>query len=139
MPGYDDQDGFGEGLQRGFALDDAVSFTRLLLELYGYRCAVSGRQFAALTEVPHPDLDVYLFQPLSEGGTLAFGNAIVVERAVSRLLDQGQIAITDDFVAIRADGSGGAPVFRPPDRAFWPSPEALEYHRRHKGLGTDGR
>lgn len=126
--------GFDEGFQRGFALDDATSFAGLMLEIYDYRCALTGRQFAPVDPLPHPDLDIYLLQPLAEGGELSFGNALVVERSVARLLDEGQLYIDDAYrIHERSGNETGKTLWRHADRAFWPSPIALAAHRARIG------
>lgn len=123
--------GLGEDFQRGFVLEDATSFTRLMLELYQHRCCISKRQFEPVATLPHPDLDIYLLQPLNEGGELSFGNALVVERAVARLLGLGEILIVDDYRMVRGNGVGcREPLLLHHDRAFWPSRAALDYHLR---------
>lgn len=43
-----------EGFQRGFVLDDRISFARLMLELSEYRCAVTGHTFSPLQRCPIP-------------------------------------------------------------------------------------
>jgi hypothetical protein len=127
----DRADGLGEGFQRGFALNDATSFSQLMLELYAYRCAVTGRQFEPGPSLPHPDLDIFLLQPLDQGGRLEFGNALVVENAVSSLLRAGRLLIADDYTIFAPlDGDGvHRPLHLHADRAFWPSIEAIAYHR----------
>jgi hypothetical protein len=129
----DDRFEFDEGFQRGFALDDATSFTRLMLEIYENRCAFTRRQFPPADALPHPDLDIYLLQPLADGGELSFHNALVVERPVSRLLDEGQLWIDVDLAIHDVSGKIHGSIWRHADRAFWPSLEALAQHRTRIG------
>ena len=124
--------GFGEGGQSAFALDDAVAFRRLVLDLYGHRCAVTGHE--------DEGLDVFLFQPLEHGGTLVVGNALAVEPAVASLLAQGLLLISDDFVAFaphpeviglesNADTVRGHRIRLPEAVSMWPDRTMLAYHR----------
>jgi len=127
-------DGFGEGFQRALTLDDGVMFTQLMLEAYAHRCAVTGERFADTGHLPHPELDVFLFQPRDAGGAYTPGNAVVVENGVKRLLMAGLILVEADYrLVLSAPGQaepGIAPrLHLPADAAFWPDPEHLAYHR----------
>lgn len=130
--------GFGEGMQRGFALDDAVAFRRMMLELYQGRCAVTGR--APAEAGASEALDVFLLQPLGHGGVMRPGNALVVEAAVASLLGKGLVWISDDYRAyapfpevIGAAGEPGdqkgRPLCLPKDVALWPERTMIAYHR----------
>ena len=127
-----DGPGFGESAQRGFALDDAVAFRRLMLDLYGDRCAVTGHADAGL--------ELFLFQPLAHGGPMGTGNAIVVEPAVKSLLEQGLLLISDDYLAFMPhpeiiggsavpDAAQGHRIELPANVSLWPSRAMLAYHR----------
>lgn len=130
--------GFGEGMQRGFALDDAVAFRRLMLDLYQCRCAVTGQSPAS--GEGSDTLEVFLFQPLGHGGVMRPGNALVVEAAVASLLGKGLVWISDDYHAyapypeiIGAAGQPadqcGRPLSLPEDIALWPERSMIAYHR----------
>ena len=131
---HDDPNGLGEGLQRGFALDDAVAFRQMMLDIYGYRCAVTG--------AVHPSdaaeaLDVFLVQPLAHGGTLTPANSIVVELTVARLIDENVVQIGDDFLVYLPQpldlelgaALAGRPLLLPDNPSFWPSRSMLTYRR----------
>lgn len=130
--------GLGEGLQRGFALDDGVAFRRLMLDIYGHRCAITGRFHA--DDGAGDDLDVFLLQPLSHGGMLKPSNAIVVETAAARLLERGFVHISDDFLAYMphperaeleslSEDLQGRPLTLPDNPSLWPERAMLSYHR----------
>lgn len=136
----EDLDGLEEGLQRGFVLEDPVALTRMMLDLYDHRCAVTGKAFPrAHGALPHPDLEVFLFQPLSHRGLLSPVNALLVEGAVFGLMQAGLVLITDRYEAMvsasagaepgLAEGDAVRPLHLPADRLFWPDRAALAYHR----------
>jgi hypothetical protein len=126
------QSGLGEGVQRGWAMDDAVAFRGMMLELYSERCAVTGLQ-------PEKGAEVFLFQPPSHGGLLSTANALVVERAAASLLGRGLILISDDYMAFTPhpeiigasnDPAGaGRRLTLPDDVSLWPDKAMLSYHR----------
>ncbi|WIY51983.1 hypothetical protein O9Z70_10875 [Devosia sp. YIM 151766] len=134
-----DNGGFDERFGRPIAADEHVVFATSLLGLYGHRCAVTGRAFAPADILPHPDLDVMLFQPLSHRGLLVPGNALVVEIGAADLLRRGVLMINDDYEAYIArpellDPPGNVPppprkLRLPADPALWPDRSALAYHR----------
>lgn len=130
-------DGFGEGIQRGFALDDAVMFRTMMLDIYGNRCAITG---GALSPAAQDGLEVFLFQPLSHGGAMTPGNALVVDLAVASLLDRGEVLIGDDYTAYiphpeLIDPALGAivqvrrPLTLPENVSLWPDRSLLAYRR----------
>ncbi|MFD1254046.1 hypothetical protein DEVEQU_02673 [Devosia equisanguinis] len=132
MSGF--EEGFGEGFQSGFALDDATAFTRLMFELYEYRCAVTGEQFAPSAQLPHPELEIFLFLPLAAGGALSFGNATVVEGAVKGLMAKGLVVVDDNYWVLGKDGARwtrGQMLWRHADRAFWPDRALMARHREY--------
>ncbi|MHA6297202.1 hypothetical protein [Devosia sp. CAU 1758] len=136
MAGKHHRAGFDEGFQRGFALDDAVAFRGFMLGLYDERCAVTGRAVDADGE----SLELFLFQPLSHGGTMSTGNAMVVEAAVASLLGKGLIFISDDFLAYTPhpeiigapsdpERSRGRRLWLPEEVSLWPERSMIGYHR----------
>ena len=132
------QGGFGEGIQRGFALDDAVAFRQLMLDIYSRRCAITGQVYSG--DMTEDGLEVFLLQPLDHGGQLRPANAIVVETAAARLLAQGIIFVSDDFLAYTPHPElaapdamdtnlQGRPLSLPDNVALWPDRAMLAYHR----------
>lgn len=130
-------DGFGEGVQRGFALDDAVAFRRLMLDIYGSRCAVTD---GALGLGDQDSLEVFLFQPLEHGGTMTTGNAVVVDSAAASLLRRGVVLVDDDYVTflphpehlgpgVEAKPLPGRRLALPDNVSLWPERTMLAYHR----------
>lgn len=129
---------FDEGVQRGFALDDALAFRRLMLDIYGQRCAVTGHGHPG--DAGAEGLEVFLLQPLEHGGMMTSANAIVVEAAVASLLGKGLILISDDFLAYtphpelvgarREPGElHGQPLTLPDNVSLWPERAMIGYHR----------
>lgn len=127
------QCGFGEGIQRGLVLDDAVAFRRMMIELYGERCAVTGQPAGR-------GIEVFLFQPPAHGGALSTANALVVERAAASLLGRGLILISDDYLAFTPhpeiigathdpEECPGRRLTLPDDVSLWPDRAMLSYHR----------
>jgi len=138
----DDEDGFDEEAQRGFAADEGLdAYTglyRLVLLSYGYRCALTGARFAAPVSTLHPDLDVIAIQPRDQGGPLAIANYLPMIVSLGPVFRQGLVTIEDDFrivvphpelldrgtlAALRSSLVLPEPPFRP-DRAY------LAHHRR---------
>ncbi|MBB4052036.1 putative restriction endonuclease [Devosia subaequoris] len=130
--------GFAEGIQRGFALDDAVSFRQLMLETYNRRCAVTGKSYAADEADEH--LEVFLFQPLEHGGRMAPDNAVVVDTVVAGLLSKGHLLISDAYCAytshpeivsepVEASDAHGRNMVLPDNISLWPQRAMVGYHR----------
>lgn len=137
MTDNEDGSGFGEGAQRAFALDDAVAFRSLMLDIYSHSCALTG---GALNAGPDDGLDVFLLQPLSHGGSMTPGNALVVDKAAARLLEQGLVLVDDDYVAFLphpeiagppfdSGSSSGRQLHLPESVSLWPDRAMLAYHR----------
>jgi hypothetical protein len=137
MVGGNQGGGFGEGVQRGFALDDAAAFRQLMLDIYGGRCAVTD---GALGTGDDDSLEVFLFQPLEHGGAMAPGNALVVDRAAASLLRRGVVLVDDDYVTFLphpehlAPGTEAKPIpgrmlALPDNVSLWPERNMLAYHR----------
>lgn len=138
MTRHDRSYGFHEGVQRGFALDDAVAFRRLMLDIYGNRCAVTGKVFPP--DEAANELEVFLFQPLGHGGPMAPGNAIVVEAVVAGLLEKGHILVNDAYCAYTAHpeivpdmvepgDAKGRNMALPDNVSLWPELTMVGYHR----------
>ena len=137
MVGGNQGGGFGEGVQRGFALDDAFAFRQLMLDIYGSRCAVTD---GALGPGDNDSLEVFLFQPLEHGGAMAPGNAVVVDRAAAGLLRRGIVLVDDDYVTflphpehlepgVDAKPLPGRRLALPDNVSLWPERTMLAYHR----------
>ncbi len=134
------EDGFAEIYQSGFDTDAPVVFTESALLAYDHRCAITGRKFEPSGSAVHPDLTVFLFQPLAHGGRWDFGNAVVVDIAAASLLGKGILLVDDDYQAFIAQpvmldpsatgpASGERPLVLPQDPGIWPTRQALAYHR----------
>jgi hypothetical protein len=132
--------GFGEMVQRGFALDDHVGFMQSALAVYRHRCAITGRIFPPSETAVHPDLTVFLFQHMEHGGALSLGNSLVVDIGAAGLLGKGVLMIDDDYRSFVArpdlfdpgassPASDERPLFLPDDPIYWPTRNALAYHR----------
>ncbi len=130
--------GFAEGVQRGFALDDAVSFRHLMLEIYDFRCAVTGKTYSSDEAGEH--LEVFLLQPLVHGGHMAPGNAVVVDTVVAGLLGKGHLLISDSYRAytshpeivsepVEASDAQGRNMMLPANVSLWPQLAMIGYHR----------
>jgi predicted restriction endonuclease len=130
--------GFAEGVQRGFALDDAVPFRQFMLEIYDYRCAVTGQAYASDEADQH--LEVFLFQPLGHGGQMAPGNAVVVDPVVAGLLGKGHLLISDAYRAytshpeivsepVEPSDAHGRNMVLPDNVSLWPQRDMVGYHR----------
>lgn len=120
--------------RRRLALADELSFTLLMYEIYNYRCAVTRAQFRESAILPHPDLEVFFFRPLSEGGLLSFRNAIVVEKAVASLIRLGIVAIGQDYSVLAWNGrtwSGALSLWLHPEEAYWPDPLLLHPQKKN--------
>ena len=137
MVGGNQGGGFGEGVQRSFAMDDAVAFRRLMLDIYGGRCAVTD---GALGPVGDDSLEVFLFQPLEHGGAMTTSNAVVVDRAAAGLLRRGVVLVDDDYFTFLphpehlAPGAEAKPLpgrmlALPDNVSLWPDRTMLAYHR----------
>ena len=138
-----DSDGFRDNPQGGFAaaasLDVYEAVYRLVMTAYGYRCALTGEQFAPDIGLVHPHLEVVAIQPREAGGPLAIDNYLALEEHAARAFRAGHIVIEDDYrVVIRhpsalerairphADGRLLVPV----EPLFRPNPAYLAFHRR---------
>lgn len=145
MADEDDETGLGEGQQSGFAaasLRDYEAIYRLVLSVYGYRCALTGERFIPDAGLLHPHLVVEAIRPREAGGPLEIGNYIALEEHAARAFRQGQIVIEDDYgiVVPRPEVVDRALLVRlnadrrllvPLEVLFRPSAAHLAYHRAH--------
>lgn len=140
-----DDDGLGEEAQRGFAaadgtLDAHTELYRLVLLVYGHRCALTGARFAPPVLTLHPDLEVEAIQPREDGGPLAIANYLPMIRSLARPFRDGLITIESDYritaphpdmldadmlAALRAG------LVVPEEALFRPGVAFLAHHRRY--------
>jgi hypothetical protein len=139
----EEEDGFKEEAQRGFAADDSLdaytSLYRLVLMSYGYRCALTGARFAPPTGALHPDLEVVAIQPREQGGPLTIANYLPMLASLRRVFQDGLITIEDDYRIVvprpemldqlMLESLRGSLVL--PEEPFRPNPEVMAHHRRY--------
>lgn len=143
MVGSDD-DGLGEEAQRGFAAaDDTVeAYTALyglVLQVYGYRCAITGARFAPPVMTLHPDLGVEAIQPRDQGGPLAIANYLPMIGTLTRPFRDGLITIEDDYRIVVPHPhlldatllSALRATLLLPEEPFRPGAVFLAHHRRY--------
>lgn len=138
----DDPGGFGERPQRGFTgqSDARAGFYSFVLDLYNYRCAISGLQFPPPDGTLHKDLDVVLIHPRELDGPFEIGNAIVLELSLATAFKRGLITVSDYYQLViphpeelsdaeRSLVVPGRHLFLPDDPHFRPSKKHLQFHR----------
>jgi predicted restriction endonuclease len=140
-----DDKGWNEERQAGFAagapLEVYEAIYRLVLMAYGYRCALTGEQFAPDVGLIHPHLEVIAIRPRKLGGPLEISNYLALEEHAARAFRNGIILIGDDYsvdvarpealdraLAVRLHP--GARLLVPEEAIFRPSPAHLAYYRR---------
>ncbi|KQX35606.1 hypothetical protein ASD04_12500 [Devosia sp. Root436] len=138
-----EEDGLGEERQRGFAADESLdaytSLQRLVFVSYGYRCALTGAQFAAPASALHPDLDVVAIQPREQGGPLTITNYLPMIASLTPAFRDGLIAIEDDYrILVPRPELLGREMLSAlrarlvlPESPFRPDAAFLAYHRRY--------
>lgn len=139
----EEESGFEEERQSSFqsdtSLDAYVALYRLVLQSYGFRCALTGAQFDAPDSVLHTELDVVAIQPREHGGPLTIGNYLPMLPSLTAPFNDGLIVIEDDFriTVPRPDLLGSdmlsalrATLILPPDAMLRPGSAFLAYHRR---------
>lgn len=142
MGGADDEEGFDEfggDFKTEVGLDIYQAVFRLVLSAYGYRCALTGEQFAPDPSLIHPHLEVIAIRPREAGGPLQVNNFLALEEHAARAFVAGQILIGNDYQVIpdftvldRAVATRlhpGGKLLIPAERLFWPDPQYLNYHR----------
>ena len=135
--------GFGDGPQTGFAATEPLevyeAVYRLVMSAYGYRCALTGEQFAADFGLVHPHLEVVAIRPREADGPLSIDNYLALEEHAARAFRAGHFIVEDDYRvvvlgnaaldrAIRPHASGRLLV--PAEPLFRPNPAHLAFHRR---------
>jgi hypothetical protein len=139
----EEEDGFSEEGQRGFAADESLdaytSLYRLVLMSYGYRCALTGARFAPPTGALHPDLDVTAIQLREQGGPLSIANYLPMIATLVPAFRDGLIAIEDDFRIVvphpelldRDMLAALRSSLVLPEEPLRPGPAFLAHHRRY--------
>jgi len=139
-----DNDGLGEEAQRGFAaaddqLDAYTGLYRLVLLTYGYRCALTGAQFAPPVLTLHADLEVEAIQPREEGGPLSINNYLPMISALARPFREGLVTLGDDYsIIVPNTGLLDADLVAAlqteltlPEEPFRPGRAFVGHHRRY--------
>ena len=115
------------------------AFRARLLDAYGRRCAITG-------EHTEPVLDAAHIQPYLGPRSNHIQNGLLLVKEFHTLFDRGYVTITPDHVVrvsprLRKDWKNGHRYYPfdekrltglPKDPALMPSPEALEWHNRHR-------
>ena len=135
--------GFGDSPQTGFAatapLEVYEAVYRLVMSAYGYRCALTGEQFAADFGLVHPHLDVVAIRPRAAGGPLSIDNYLALEEHAARAFEAGHFLVEDDYrVVVPRHGvldrairpHAGGRLLVPTEPLFQPNPAHLAFHRR---------
>jgi hypothetical protein len=135
-------DGFGDNPQGGFAagasLDVYEAVYRLVMTAYGYRCALTGEQFAPDIGLVHPHLEVVAIRPREAGGPLAIDNYLALEEHAARAFRFGLFIVEDDYRVTIPDPAAldrairphaGGRLLVPAEPLFRPNPAYLAFHR----------
>jgi hypothetical protein len=133
--------GFGESMQASFGHADASID---LLALYDMRCAITGEHLISPEGVQQ--LDVVYLQPISLGGAAVPSNAIVAHVSVAWAVRHGYVTFGDGAeIIVRQAPPVSLPPFNssghlllPENESYWPSHEALQFHREHVALKASG-
>ena len=137
-------DGFGDRPQPGFAaggtsMEAYESLYRLVLTAYGYRCALTGEQFAPEPGLLHSRLEVVAIRPREHGGPLQISNYLPIVWSLARAFSDGAIFAEDDYriVVPKADLIEPSVAARlrsalwvPVEPLFQPGQAYLAHHRR---------
>jgi putative restriction endonuclease len=121
-------------------------FTKEILELYGYRCAISG--YKILNPKDAFLLDAAHIEPFSFKQNNQLSNGISLTPTVHRAFDRGHIAIADDYTVLVKEGLEeeqdpgglhlnqfkGKKIHLPKQIKFWPDRDKLSAHRREFGF-----
>jgi hypothetical protein len=109
-----------------------------VLTKWGYRCALTGRQFTP-APIPHPHLHLTYIQPPALGGPLHVRNLMPLTEAARDAWECGAISAADDFRVLAAlDGLDAdllgslhllGKLLVPADRNYQPDPACLAFHR----------
>jgi predicted restriction endonuclease len=132
---------FGQGFEAAPTLETYEAIYRLVLSVYGYRCALTGEQFGPDFGLIHPHLEVIAIRPREAGGPLQINNYLALEEHAARAFGSGLFLVEDDYqitvpnpdalpkaLAVRLHPGGRLLV--PREALFQPSPAHLAFHRR---------
>ena len=116
-----------------------AAFRGIVLQNYGYTCAVTGQRFHSPQHVEAQGAHII---GKDVHGTDDPRNGIALSRSAHWAFDKGIFTISDQYKVIvnpKARAADGAkfPILEmdrtsialPPDKAYWPHPEALEWHK----------
>jgi hypothetical protein len=106
---------------------------------YGHRCAFTGQQ-GVVGVGPEPVLTIAVIRPRDLGGALHVTNFIALSDSAAAAFAAGHLTVGVAY-ELAADLSRIDPellerltplgrMLLPEDRAFWPDPLALDFHRR---------
>lgn len=134
LPGHSEPPG------RLFVNDAFLLVNDRVLALWNYRCAVTGRQFAARNGI-HPQLAVVPIRPPELGGLLHVRNYLPMVARARRAFEAGALSIgpnldflivpdrldPETFASLRSEGT----LLVPDDPGLRPDPNHLRWHRTH--------
>lgn len=118
-----------------------VAFRRKVREAYGYRCAMSGLMLR--NGGGRPEVQAAHIRPVDRRGSDSVRNGLALSGTLHWMFDRGLISVADDNETIlvsrnkvpdevvsrllRRDGK----LWKPADKANWPSPANLTWHREN--------
>lgn len=118
-----------------------VAFRRKVREAYGYRCAMSGLMLR--NGGGRPEVQAAHIRPVDRRGSDSVRNGLALSGTLHWMFDRGLISVADDNETIlvsrnkvpdevvsrllRRDGK----LWKPGDKANWPSPANLTWHREN--------
>jgi putative restriction endonuclease len=126
-------------------------FREVILKAYGYRCAVSGFELGRISKTkPQGLIDAAHIRPVWQNGPDDPSNGIPLTPTLHRFFDAGLFTLEyrdgeltvltsagiETEMLVARDGDfrlplrDGLRLLVPGDRAMWPSPEQLRFHRR---------
>ncbi|MFN4241601.1 MAG: HNH endonuclease [Tepidisphaerales bacterium] len=137
----------GERLAAAVRRGRDARFRLRVVTAYGYRCALTGYRLNTLSAGTL--VDAAHIRPVAADGACDPTNGLALSKNAHWMFDEGLWTLTDDyhvqvahrrFVESNPDGRGladyhGRALLLPDDRALWPRPEYLAWHRRHRFLG----
>ena len=117
------------------------TFRVVVTDAYERRCAVSRERTLPVLQAAH-------VRPVTEGGTHALSNGLLLRSDIHTLFDRGYVTVEPDLTIcvrdrLRADYDNGKIYYQhdktklwvPPNPAMQPSREQLEWHADTKFLG----
>lgn len=115
-----------------------VAFRRKVREAYGYRCAISGLELR--NGGGRPEVEAAHIIPVEHGGSDSVRNGLALSGTLHWMFDRGLISVNDDHSILVSHNKVPGDVVRrlirpslipPLDRAHWPHPENLRWHREN--------